>query len=127
MNKKEINEQMLELVEEKKKLLNTKKRRITVAYFVTYATLILTSAVSILNVYLEGYTEEKAKMTIIMTISMFMLVSQALTTLMEKVVSRASDSIDVIDAKIDALEKESEIREKISEKKEKEPHIILCN
>ena len=127
MNKKEINEQMLELVEEKKKLLNTKKRRITVAYFVTYATLILTSATSILNVYLEGYTAEKAKMTIVMIISMFMLVSQALTSLMEKAVSRASDSIDVIDAKIDALEKESEIREKISEKKEKEPHIILCN
>ncbi|WP_022754243.1 hypothetical protein [Butyrivibrio fibrisolvens] len=122
-----IDEQILALIEEKKTVLNRKKRRSKVAYIVTFVTLILATVVSLFNVYLENYTAEEARMTIAMIISMFMIVSQALPSLMEKLVSRASDSIDVIDAQIDALEKEKEIRERILEEKKKETHIILCN
>ena len=122
-----IDEQILALIEEKKTVLNRKKRRSKVAYIVTFVTLILATVVSLFNVYLENYTAEEARMTIAMIISMFMIVSQALPSLMEKLVSRTSDSIDVIDAQIDALEKEKEIRERILEEKKKETHIILCN
>jgi predicted nucleic acid-binding Zn ribbon protein len=121
-----IDEQILALIEEKKSILNRKKRRSKVAYIVTFVTLILATAVSLFNVYVENYTAEEARMTVAMIISMFMIVSQALPSLMEKVVSRASDSIDVIDAQIQTLEKEKEILEKISENKKKEKHIIIC-
>lgn len=122
-----IDEQILALIEEKKTVLNRKKRRSKVAYIVTFVTLILATAVSLFNVYVENYTAEEARMTVAMIISMFMIVSQALPSLMEKVVSRATDSIDVIDAQIAALEKEKEVRERIIEEERKEKHIILCN
>ena len=122
-----IDEQILALIEEKKIVLNRKKRRSKVAYIVTFVTLILATAVGLFNVYVENYTAEEARMTVAMIISMFMIVSQALPSLMEKVVSRATDSIDVIDAQIAALEKEKEVRERIIEEEKKEKHIILCN
>ncbi len=122
-----IDEQILALIEEKKTILNRKKRRSKVAYIVTFITLILATAVSLFNVYVENYTAEEARMTIAMIISMFMIVSTALPSLMEKVVSRASDSIDVIDAQIDALEKEKEVRERIKKEQKEEKHIILCS
>lgn len=122
-----IDEQILALIEEKKVVLNRKKRRSKVAYIVTFVTLILATVVGLFNVYVENYTAEEARMTVAMIISMFMIVSQALPSLMEKVVSRATDSIDVIDAQIAALEKEKEVRERIIEEEKKVKHIILCN